>query len=383
MHGLELRGVERRDGGRGLQRAVELPLDGVAGDLHDHGAAGLGVEREHVDAGQRLGGEQLQRGEAQFLGEGLPRGAHEREQLLAVGRGLGDQASGLRGHQRLGRLVDAQHFFLQWDRARPLSADRRRFLNSGRHDAHGFARGHPPGRAHAGQQAEVLAVLGGEVRAAARATSPACRDRAWGSRSARTGRRRSAGRRPRARSPRPPRPSSAHGSASSSRWRLVRKRRASTSVPSSRESAASVAATVTSTVPGTSGMPPGSRSSRTGRPEVALERRAQVRVAPAPVAHAGGLGDDRVRRAGGVQPGVEVERVGRAPGQQAGRLAGGQRAPGALVLVQHGVAAVAADAARAEAERAQLLAGHRLHGPAPQPADGPGRHSGHGGKIAS
>src|SRR6185503_1464868 len=53
----------------------------------------------------------------------------------------------------------------------------------------------------------------------------------------------------------------------------------------------------------------------------------------------------------------------------------------ALVAVQHGVAAVAADAARAEAERAQLLAGHRLHGPAPEPVDGPGHHR--GGKIAS
>ena len=117
MHGLELGGVQRRDGGRGLQRAVELPLDGVAGDLDDDGAAGLLVEREHVDAGQGLGGEQLERGQAQLLGEGLPRGADERQQLLTVGRGLRDQATGLRGHQRLGRLVDAQHFFLQWDRA--------------------------------------------------------------------------------------------------------------------------------------------------------------------------------------------------------------------------------------------------------------------------
>ena len=33
--------------------------------------------------------------------------------LVAVGRGLGDQATGLGGHQRLGRLVDAEHFFLQ------------------------------------------------------------------------------------------------------------------------------------------------------------------------------------------------------------------------------------------------------------------------------
>src|SRR5215218_6531248 len=63
----------------------------------------------------------------------------------------------------------------------------------------------------------------------------------------------------------PPQVNSAHGSASSSSWRLVRKRRASTSVPSSAESAASEPATVTSTVPGTSGMPVTSRSSRTGR----------------------------------------------------------------------------------------------------------------------
>ena len=119
----QLRRVHRRDGGGRLQRADQLPLHGLARHLHDDGAAGLLVEREHVDARHRLGRQQAQRRQAKLVDEGLPGGAHQRQQLLAIGRGLGDQAGGLRSHQRLGRLVDAQHFVLQWigrDPYRPL-----------------------------------------------------------------------------------------------------------------------------------------------------------------------------------------------------------------------------------------------------------------------
>ena len=174
-----------------------------------------------------------------------------------------------------------------------------------------------PADAHAGEQAEVLAVRGGQVLRAARATSPACPGRAWGSRSARTGRPPRAARRPRARSPRRPSraPPRARRRARGGGWCGSAARRPP--CPARRESAASVAATVTSTVPGTSGMPPVSRSSRTGRPRSrsSAERRCgspqrQWRTPAGSVTIAcGGL-----RR---VQPGVQVERVGRAPGEQA------------------------------------------------------------------
>ena len=57
--GLERVGDRREAGGvpagyvgGGGQRAADLPLDGLAGDVQDDGAAGLLVEREQIDAGQ-------------------------------------------------------------------------------------------------------------------------------------------------------------------------------------------------------------------------------------------------------------------------------------------------------------------------------------------
>jgi hypothetical protein len=125
MEGGERGGVHRGEVGGGVQRADDLPLDGLARHLHDDGASGLVVEGQDVDARQRLGGEEAEGRHAQLVGECLPGGGHEADELLALGEAPGDKAAGLRGHQCLGRLVDAQHFSLQWDRARSLSAARR------------------------------------------------------------------------------------------------------------------------------------------------------------------------------------------------------------------------------------------------------------------
>ncbi len=81
---------------------------------------------------------------------------------------------------------------------------------------------------------------------------------------------------PPANSIRPPsQPCSAHGSLSRTTWTFGRKRRRSSSVPSSSPSATRVASTVISTVRPRSWMPARSRSSRTGRPRSAARSSAR------------------------------------------------------------------------------------------------------------
>ena len=98
-HGGLERGVRRArraasagDLGRGGQRAGERPLDGVAGHDDDDRPAGLLVEGQQVDAGHGLAREQAQ-GRGPSRRRTPPRRRDEAEQLVAVGRGLGHQAS--------------------------------------------------------------------------------------------------------------------------------------------------------------------------------------------------------------------------------------------------------------------------------------------------
>jgi hypothetical protein len=93
--------------GGGGQGAADLPLDGLAGHVQDDGAARLLVEGQQVDARYGLAGHQPQAGQAQLLRERGPGAADEREQLVALGAVLRDEAAGLRGDQRPGGLVDA------------------------------------------------------------------------------------------------------------------------------------------------------------------------------------------------------------------------------------------------------------------------------------
>ena len=79
------------------------------GHLHDDRAARGLVEGEQVDARHGLGGHEAQARVAQLGGEGLPAGREQREQLGTVRVDVRDEAARLRGHQRLGRLVDAKH----------------------------------------------------------------------------------------------------------------------------------------------------------------------------------------------------------------------------------------------------------------------------------
>ena len=65
----EAGGVPAGDVGGGGQRAADLPLDGLAGDVQHDRAAGLLVEREQVHARGGLGGNQAKVGHAQLLSE--------------------------------------------------------------------------------------------------------------------------------------------------------------------------------------------------------------------------------------------------------------------------------------------------------------------------
>ena len=94
--------------GGGAERAAELPLDGVAGDEdHDDAVAGL-VEAEQVHVGDRLTREEADAAQAELGRERVPGGRDEAEQLLTVRRALHEPGR-LRGHERSGCLIDAQH----------------------------------------------------------------------------------------------------------------------------------------------------------------------------------------------------------------------------------------------------------------------------------
>ena len=209
-----------------------------------------------------------------------------------------------------------------------------------------------PDRQHARVDPEQRLVARRRGGAAARATSPACRGSRVGIAQRTHGCSSRSTTPPAKRSVAPSQPCSAHAGASSSRCRLVRNRRRSSSAPSSSSSAARVASTRhRAGCARGPGSPARSRRSRTGRPRSVGQRAAQPRVVPAVGVLAAGRGHVRVGRALGAQPGVGRERVRGAPREQPRRLARGQRLPLALVLVQHGVGAVAAGAAVVDARR--------------------------------
>ena len=89
--------------------AADLAELDVARHLDDDGAARLLVEGEDVEARNGLGGHEAEARMPQLRGERVPGGGEQREQLGTVGVALRDEPAGLRGHQGLGRLVDAQH----------------------------------------------------------------------------------------------------------------------------------------------------------------------------------------------------------------------------------------------------------------------------------
>ena len=125
VHGGERRGVHGRDRGGGAERLGQLGVGDLGGDTDDDGATGLLVEGQHLEAGHLALADEAEARLAELAGEGLPRGAHEREHLVAVGAHFGDKAARRRGHQRLGRLVDAQHrsFLFSRDGVRSISAE--------------------------------------------------------------------------------------------------------------------------------------------------------------------------------------------------------------------------------------------------------------------
>ena len=102
-------GVHPRDRGGGAEGVGELGVGDVGGDADDDGAAGLLVEGQQVEAGHLALADEAEARLAELAREGLPGGADEREHLLAVGVHFGDKTARGRCHQRLGRLVDAQH----------------------------------------------------------------------------------------------------------------------------------------------------------------------------------------------------------------------------------------------------------------------------------
>ncbi len=89
--------------------------------------------------------------------------------------------------------------------------------------------------------------------------------------------------------------------------------------------------------------------------EVVLERDAQPRVAPPVRWPSGAVTIANGGRAGSSPP-SRLNGYARLPGQQPRRLARGQRLPLALVLVEHGVRAVASGAAAVDAQRVHALA---------------------------
>ena len=102
-------GVHAGDRSGGAEGVGQLGVGDVGGDADDDGAAGLLVEGQQVEAGDLALADEAEARLAELAGEGLPGGADEREHLLAVGAHFGDKTARRRCHQRLGRLVDAQH----------------------------------------------------------------------------------------------------------------------------------------------------------------------------------------------------------------------------------------------------------------------------------
>ena len=90
------------------EQAGRAVVVGVSADVD--GAAGLLVEREQVEAWDLALAHEAKARLAELACEGLPGGADEREHLPAVGVHFGDKTARGRCHQRLGRLVDAQHW---------------------------------------------------------------------------------------------------------------------------------------------------------------------------------------------------------------------------------------------------------------------------------
>ena len=84
--GGEAGGVPAGDVGGGGQRTADLPLDGLARDVQDHGAAGLLVERQQIDAGSRLGRDEAKVGKAAARAR---KRARKRRSAPAAPRGQG------------------------------------------------------------------------------------------------------------------------------------------------------------------------------------------------------------------------------------------------------------------------------------------------------
>ena len=100
------------------ERGAQLGVADLAGHADHDGTAGLLVEGEYLEPGRLALDHEAEGGLAELAGEGLPGRAHEREQLVAVGADLGDKSARGRRHQRLGRLVDAEHWSILWQSGR-------------------------------------------------------------------------------------------------------------------------------------------------------------------------------------------------------------------------------------------------------------------------
>ena len=107
----------RHRGGAG-ERGAQLGVADLAGHADHDGTAGLLVEGEYLEPGRLALDHEAEGGLAELAGEGLPGRAHEREQFVAVGADLGDKPARGRRHQRLGRLVDAEHWSILWQSGR-------------------------------------------------------------------------------------------------------------------------------------------------------------------------------------------------------------------------------------------------------------------------
>jgi hypothetical protein len=93
--------VHRGDRRGAGERLGQLGVGDLGGDADDDGAAGLLVEGQDLEAGLGALGHEAEARLAELAGECLPGGAHQREQLIAVGAHLGDKAARGRCHQRL------------------------------------------------------------------------------------------------------------------------------------------------------------------------------------------------------------------------------------------------------------------------------------------